>query len=162
MELSDMNAILGTFSKTEYQHGGETYRTMLTLLSRNDWQAIQDKFREDEVVVAVLAYQDAILKRKECEYNFEGFMDACFSKKPIDYLCEKRHQDHLRELVIQARVPEQKALKDLYVAVYGRGPPTLREMYGDPNDRTFSLKQRENMFNPYHWKIDSGPFLFLY
>lgn len=150
MELSDMNAILGTFSKTEYQHGGETYRTMLIFLSRNDWQAIKDKQHEDKVVLAVLVYRDAILKRKECEDNFEALMDACFLEKPIDYLCEKHHQDRLRELVIQARVPEQKALKDLYVAVYGRGPPTLREIYGDPNVRTLSLKKQENMFNPYH------------
>lgn len=150
MELSDMNAILGTFSKTEYQHGGEAYRTMLTFLSRNGWQAIQDRFRDDKVVDAVLAYQNAILKRKECEDNFESFMDAGFLKNPIDYLCIKSHQDRLRDAVIQARLPEQNALRELYVAVYGRGPPTLREIYGDPNDRTFSLKQRENMFNPYH------------
>jgi len=149
MELSDMNAILGTFSKTEYQHGGETYRTMLTLLSRNGWKAIKDN-PSDKVVAAVIAYQAAILNRKMCENNFEAFMDVCFLQTPIDYLCEKRHQDRLRDAVIQARLPEQNALRELYVAVYGRGPPTLREIYGDPNDRTFSLKQRENMFNPYH------------
>lgn len=150
MELSDMNAILETFSKTEYQHGGEAYRTMLIFLSRNDWQAIKENLHKDTVVSAVLAYQNAMLNRKMCEEKFEALIDACFLQKPIDYFCEKRQQDHLREQVIQYRLPEQKALKDLYVAVYGRGPPTLREIYGDPNVRTFSLKERENMFNPYH------------
>ena len=149
MELCDMNAILETFSKTEYPHGGESYRTMLLFLSRNGWQAIQDNVHKDTVVAAVLAYQNAMLNRKTCEENFEAFMDVCFLKKPIDYLCQQSHQDRLRDAVIQARVPEQKALKDLYVAVYGRGPPTLREIYGDPNVRTISLKERENMFNPY-------------
>lgn len=150
MELSDMDAILKTLSKTEYQHGGEAYRTMLIFLSRNEWKDIKDNVHKDKVVAAVLAYQNANMNRKTCEENFEAFMDACFLEKPIDYLCEKRHQERLREQVIQYRVPEQKALRDLYVAVYGRGPPTLREIYGDPNDRTLSLKVRESMFNPYH------------
>lgn len=150
MELSDMNAILGTFSNTEYHHGGETYRTMLILLSRNMWKDINDNVHKDKVVAAVLAYQNAMVNRKTCEENLEALIDACFLEKPIDYFCEQRQQDRLREAVIQARLPEQNALKDLYVAVYGRGPPTLREIYGDPNVRTFSLKERENMFNPYH------------
>ena len=150
MELSDMNAILGTFSKTEYQHGGEAYRTMLIFLSRNDWQDIKDNLHKDKVAAAVLAYQNAMLNRKMCEENFGAFMDACFLEKPIDYLCEQRQQDRLREAVIQARLPEQNALKDLYVAVYGRGPPTLREICGDPNVRTLSLKELQNRFDPYH------------
>ena len=149
MELSDMNAILDTFSNTEYQHGGEAYRTMLILLSRNGWKDIKDNVHKDNVVLAVLAYQNEMLNRKTCEEKFEAFMDACFLEKPIDYFCEKRQQDRLREAVIQTRLPEQNALKDLYVAVYGRGPPTLRELYGDPNVRTRSLKEHENMFNPY-------------
>jgi hypothetical protein len=145
-----MNAILGTLSNTEYQHGGESYRTMLIFLSRNDWQSIRDNLN-DKVVEAVLAYHDAILKRKECEDNFEGFMDVCFLEKPIDYLCMISKQDRLREAVIQARLPEQKALQQLYLAVFGRGPPSLRELYGDPNLRsTFSLQERHNMFNPYN------------
>ena len=145
MEPSDVNAILGTFSNTEYQHGGEAYRTMLIILSRNGWKDIKDNVHKDNVGLAVLAYQNAMLNRKTCEENFEGFMHACFLEKPIDYLCEKRQQDRLREQVIQARLPEQKALKNLYMAVYGRGPPTLRELYGDPNVRTLSLKEHENI-----------------
>lgn len=151
MELSDMHAIFETFSKTEYQHGGEAYRTMLNLLSRKKWQDIKDNLHKDKVAEAVLAYQNAMLNRKMCEENFEAFMDACFLEKPIEYLCEKRHQDRLREQVIQYRLPEQKALKDLYVAVYGRGPPTLRELYGDPHLRgSHSLRELEDMFNPYN------------
>ena len=150
METSDMNEILDTLSNTEYQHGGESFRTMRILLSRNGWKDIKDNQHEDKVVLAVLAYQNAMLNRKTCEEKFEALMDACFLEKLIDYLCIKSHQDRLREQVIQYRLPEQKALKDLYVAVYGRGPPTLRELYGDPNLRTRSLKEHENMFNPYH------------
>jgi hypothetical protein len=150
MELSDMNAILGTFSKTEYQHGGEAYRTMLTFLSRNDWQPIKDQVGKDKVVLAVLAYQDAMIARKECEDIFEAYMDMTFLEKPIDYLCIKSYQDRLREEVIQARLPEKKALQQLYVAVFGRGPPTLREIYGDPNRRTLSLQELDDRFNPYH------------
>jgi len=149
MEPSDMNTILGTFSKTEYQHGGEAYRTMLMFLSRNDWKDIQDK-HSDKVVEAVLAYQNAMLNRKMCEENFEGFMDVCFLQKPIDYLCEKRQQDRLREQVILSRLPEQKALRGLYVAVYGRGPPTLREIYGDPNERKLSLQELNAKFHQYN------------
>ena len=150
MDTHDILAILCTFSKTEYQHGGEAYRTMLMFLSRNDWQVIKKKISEDKVVSTVLAYHTAILSRKECEKNFEDFMDLSFTNNHMEYLFRMNEQERLREAVIQARLPEQHALLGLYHAVFGSGPPSLRDIYGHNGRNPLSLQELHDKFNQYN------------
>jgi len=119
-----MLAILGTFSKTEYQHGGEAYCTMLMFLSRNEWQSIKDKLCNDTVGLAVLAYHHAILSRKESENILADFCVLCHPNETMDYLFMMSEQERLREAVRKARQLEELALGALYVAVYGCEPPS--------------------------------------
>ena len=122
--MTGFTEILETFSKTEYQHSGQ--HTMLRNLSEDEWQAIKDNLSDDNVVDAVLTYYDAILYRKQRLNRFKVYMERCFdfTQPPLNYIPMMRKQQWMRDNLYRAHVSEKTALKELYVAVYGRGPPT--------------------------------------
>jgi len=122
--MTGFTEILETFSKTEYQHRGQD--TMLRNLSEDKWQAIKDNLSDDNVVDAVLTYYEKILYRKQRLNRLKLYMERCFdfTQPRQNYIPMMRKQQWMRDNLYRAHVSEKTALKELYVAVYGRVPPT--------------------------------------
>jgi hypothetical protein len=119
--MTDFTKIFKTFSNTKYLHGGQ--HAMLRNLSEDECQSIKDNL-SDNVVNAVLNYYDSILYRKQRLNRLKEYRERCFDfmKPRLDYIPMMRKQQWMQDNLNRAHVSEKTALKELYVAVYERGP----------------------------------------